>query len=81
MTWQRQPASSLVSRSADYGLDRADAKVYLRIDASALGSVLLGGNRWSELAAVGRIMGDVDAVRRADVMFAWSPAPAMLSTF
>ena len=34
-----------------------------------------------DLAAVGRITGDPDAVRRADAMFAWSPAPAMLSTF
>lgn len=53
----------------------------LRTDAATLGAALLGGTRWSELVAAGRATGDPDVVRRADAMFSWWPAPAMLSTF
>ena len=53
----------------------------LRTDAAGLGACLLGGNRWSELAAAGRVAGTAASLRRADAMFTWSPAPAMLSTF
>lgn len=57
------------------------AEPELRVDAAGLGACLLGGTRWSELRAAGRVAGDTDAVRRADAMFAWSPMPAMLSSF
>lgn len=53
----------------------------LRVDAAGLGACLLGGTRWSDLFAAGRVAGTPDAVRRADAMFTWSPAPAMLSSF
>ncbi len=51
-------------------------------DAATFGACLLGGNRWTEMAAVGR----ADAARtrtleHADAMFLSTPAPAMLSYF
>lgn len=41
----------------------------------ALGSVYLGGVRWSTLAAAGQVSGSGDALRRADAMFQSTPLP------
>ena len=51
-------------------------------DTAVLGMCALGGNRWSELAAAGRV--DVrrpEALALADAMFLATPAPALLSFF
>jgi hypothetical protein len=41
----------------------------------SLGSVYLGGIKWSTLAAAGRVTGTRDALRRADAMFESTPLP------
>lgn len=41
----------------------------------ALGAVYLGGHRFRDLARSGVITGTVDALRRADALFAWDPLP------
>ena len=47
-----------------------------------LGACSLGGNRWSELAAAGRIdAASPEVLARADAMFLATPAPALLSYF
>jgi len=47
-----------------------------------LGMCVLGGNRWSELAAAGRVEARSPAVlARADAMFLATPPPALLSFF
>jgi predicted acetyltransferase len=54
----------------------------LACDSAVLGMCALGGNRWSELAAAGRV--DVhrpEALALADAMFLATPAPALLSFF
>jgi predicted acetyltransferase len=51
-------------------------------DSRVLGMCALGGNRWSELAAAGRL--DVrrpEVLPLADAMFLATPAPALLSHF
>ena len=51
-------------------------------DSAVLGMCALGGNRWSELAAAGRV--DVrrpEVLALADAMFLATPAPALLSYF
>jgi predicted acetyltransferase len=51
-------------------------------DTAVLGMCALGGNRWSELAAAGRV--DVqrpEVLELADAMFLATPAPALLSFF
>ena len=51
-------------------------------DSAVLGMCALGGNRWSELAAAGRV--DVrrpEVLPLADAMFLSTPAPALLSYF
>jgi predicted acetyltransferase len=48
----------------------------LELAAADLGAIVLSGVRPSALAAAGRIVeGSPGAVRRADSMFAWDPAP------
>jgi len=47
----------------------------VRLDAADLGSIYLGGVRLLALAAAGRVEGSPDALRRADAMFTWHPAP------
>lgn len=54
----------------------------LECDTAVLGMCALGGNRWSELAAAGRV--DVrrpEVLALADAMFLATPAPALLSFF
>ncbi len=47
----------------------------LDLDAETLGAVYLGGMRFQALARAGRVHGSSEAMRRADLMFAWDPAP------
>lgn len=47
----------------------------LELDAETLGAVYLGGMRFQVLARAGRVRGSEEALRRADLMFAWDPAP------
>ncbi|MEM9713697.1 MAG: GNAT family N-acetyltransferase [Actinomycetota bacterium] len=49
--------------------------------ASTLGSLLLGGVRPSALATIGRLQGDVDAVRRADRVFPTALPPFCQTMF
>ena len=51
-------------------------------DTRVLGMCVLGGNRWSELAAAGRVQfTKPEALVLADAMFLATPAPALLSFF
>lgn len=54
--------------------DRSDREAELRVDATDLGAVYFGANTWSTLAAVGRLDGTPEALRRADAMFGWPTA-------
>lgn len=47
----------------------------LELDAETLGAVYLGGMRFQALARAGRVRGSEEALRRADLMFAWDPMP------
>ncbi len=54
----------------------------LACDTAVLGMCALGGNRWSELAAAGRVdVRRAEALATADAMFLATPAPALLSFF
>jgi predicted acetyltransferase len=58
--------------------DRPD----LVCSSAVLGMCALGGNRWSELAAAGRLeVTRPEALALADAMFLATPAPALLSYF
>jgi predicted acetyltransferase len=51
-------------------------------DTAVLGMCALGGNRWSELAAAGRVdVARPEVLALADAMFLATPAPALLSGF
>ena len=51
-------------------------------DSAVLGMCMLGGNRWSELAAAGRVDArNPEVLALADAMFLATPAPALLSYF
>jgi predicted acetyltransferase len=51
-------------------------------ESRVLGMCALGGNRWSELAAAGRLdVGRPEVLSLADAMFLATPAPALLSHF
>jgi predicted acetyltransferase len=55
---------------------RTDAYPDLELSAADLGAVYLGGMRWGPLARAGRVKErSPRAVRRADLMFGWDPAP------
>ncbi len=43
------------------------------MEIDVLSAAYLGTVSWSELAAVGRVVGDADAVARADDLFASRP--------
>lgn len=53
----------------------------LRMEAACLGSLLLGTVPPSVLSGAGRLLGEPDAVRRADAFFASSPGPFNSTTF
>jgi predicted acetyltransferase len=48
---------------------------HVRLSASDLGAIYLGGVRPLTLAAAERVEGSTEAIRRTDAMFAWHPAP------
>jgi predicted acetyltransferase len=54
---------------------RSPATPDVEVDATALGAVYLGGQRLQSLARAGRVSGSPEALRRADALFAWDPAP------
>jgi predicted acetyltransferase len=47
----------------------------IRLAATDLGTVYMGGHRIGALARAGRVEGTAEAVARADVAFSWDPAP------
>ena len=51
------------------------AEADITVPVEALGSAYLGGVKWTTLATAGRVTGSPDALRRADAMFACTPAP------
>jgi predicted acetyltransferase len=53
----------------------ADREPDLVLDAATLGAAYLGGVAFDTLARAGRADGEPDALRRADAMFMWRPAP------
>jgi predicted acetyltransferase len=59
-------ATCVVEKSAD---------VEITVPIAALGSAYLGSVKWTTLATAGRVTGSPDALRRADAMFATTPAP------
>jgi predicted acetyltransferase len=70
------------SKKGESVCEATDAAPELTCSADVLGMALLGGNRWSELAGAGRVaVRSPDALATADVMFATTPAPALLSAF
>jgi predicted acetyltransferase len=55
---------------------RTDNEPDLVVDVRDLGAAYLGGTRFDELARAGRVVESAPgALRRADAMFSWSPAP------
>ena len=53
----------------------SSARPDLRLEVGELGAVFLGGNRFQTLARAGLVEGSPEALRRADNLFAWDPAP------
>ncbi|MBW2282717.1 MAG: GNAT family N-acetyltransferase [Deltaproteobacteria bacterium] len=47
----------------------------IRLAATDLGTVYMGGHRIGALARAGRVEGTAEAIARADVAFSWDPAP------
>lgn len=60
---------------------RTDRTAELTLNADDLGAIYMGGVRPSTLAQAGRVTGTAEALRRADAMFAWSPAPWAAEVF
>jgi predicted acetyltransferase len=61
---------------------RTDREPDLVCPVQTVGATMLGGTKWYELAAVGRVEErTTGAIARADLMFSTSPAPANLSYF
>ena len=54
---------------------RSDAEPDIALSAGDLGAIYLSGPRLTTLRQAGRVQGDWEALRRADAMFAWDPAP------
>ena len=52
-----------------------DAKADVTLSAADLGAVYLGGEKLTTLARAGRVQGDYEALRRADVLLSWDRAP------
>jgi predicted acetyltransferase len=49
--------------------------VDIECPVDALGSVYLGGARWTSLAAAGQVHGTPEALQRADFLFSWHQPP------
>lgn len=73
--------SLTVDESGAASCKKATSDPDLSLGLEELGSVFLGGVRPSTLLAAGRVHGDVDAVRRADAMFASAKAPYLSTGF
>ncbi|OAI43756.1 hypothetical protein AYO38_02470 [bacterium SCGC AG-212-C10] len=54
---------------------QSNASPDISLNIRDLGAAYLGGVSFTTLARAGRISGDRAALRRADVMFSWDPAP------
>jgi predicted acetyltransferase len=54
---------------------RTDAEAEITLSAADLGAVYLGGPSFDMLRRAGRVEGSDTAVRNADTLFAWRPAP------
>ncbi|WP_035856737.1 GNAT family N-acetyltransferase [Cryptosporangium arvum] len=57
------------------GAKPTTAEPQLTVDVAALGAVYLGGTSWRQLAAAGRVTGDLSLVPTADDLFATATAP------
>ena len=55
--------------------ERTAAAPQVRLSASDLGAIYLGGTRPLTLASAGRVEGSLIDLQRADAMFSWYPAP------
>jgi len=60
---------------------RTDEEPDLSMDIDALSAIYLGGRQLWSLARAGRVHGTGDAIRKADAMFSWDPAPWTTSVF
>lgn len=70
------PANSGRYRITPDGVATTVDEAHLEVDAAALGSVLLGGVRWHQLADSGRVrVLDPAGVPAADDLFGWPHAP------
>jgi predicted acetyltransferase len=82
-----QPDGTTATLAIDGGPDGAKCRATdddpdLACSTSTLGATLLGGNRWTELAAAGRVDERTPgALTRADLMFTTNPVPTMTSHF
>jgi len=62
--------------------ERTDGSADLRMEVADLSAVYLGGVAFAQLAAAGRVEEYTPgALRRADRMFRWTPAPWCASVF
>jgi predicted acetyltransferase len=52
-----------------------DAEPDVTLSAADLGAIYLGGEKLTTLARAGRVEGDYEALRRADVLLSWDRAP------
>jgi predicted acetyltransferase len=57
------------------GAERTTAPADLTVDVAALAAVYLGGTRWWQLAAAGRVAGPVVALALADDLFSTDRLP------
>jgi len=83
----RDPAGAPTTVAVESGADGVScettaAEADLECDTGVLGMCVLGGNRWSELAAAGRVtVRRPEMLAHVDAMFLSTPAPALLSHF
>lgn len=76
------PSNSGVYEIASKSVRRTDARPDVTVDVSALGATYLGGTRWRQLAAVGRVtVHRDDAIRRLDVLFGTDRLPFSGTSF
>lgn len=55
--------------------DRTDREPDLTVGIEELGACYLGWSRFGAFGRTGRVQGTPEALRRADLMFGWDPAP------
>lgn len=71
----------LAAKGGTGTLTRIDGDADVRLGPAELGSLVLGGTRAIDLAAVGHISGSPDAVRRLDLLMQTDAPPFNLSKF